>query len=179
MQTWVALLRGINVGGNGKVPMKDLKSFFTDAGCTNVRTYIQSGNVVFDAPETLATDIPDLIAARIKETLGVNTWLVVRNREEMKQTIAHNPFADLDAPPTSVAVTFLTAAPANGAIAYLDDNESIPDKAILAGKDVYLYLPNGFSGSQLDPKFFTKGLANGTTRNWRTITKLMAMMEEQ
>ncbi len=179
MQTWVALLRGINVGGKSKVPMKDLKRLFEDAGCENVRTYIQSGNVVFNATENMARQIPAAIATAVKETLGVNTWLVIRSRDEMAQIIAGNPFADLDAPPTSIAVAFLTQTPPDGTLTHLEEAESIPDKVILAGQDVYLYLPNGFSGSKLNPKFFTKSLANGTTRNWRTITKLMSMMEEQ
>jgi uncharacterized protein (DUF1697 family) len=179
MQSWVALLRGINVGGKGKVPMKDLKLLFEGAGCENVRTYIQSGNVVFDAADDLAREIPATIAMAVKETLGVDTWLVLRSRDEMAQIVAGNPFADHNAPPTSVAVAFLTEAPPNGTLDFIEEDESIPDKVILAGKDVYLYLPNGFSGSKLDPKFFTKSLANGTTRNWRTITKLMSMMDEQ
>lgn len=178
MDTWVALLRGINVGGNTRVPMKELKPMFEEAGCDNVRTYIQSGNVVFDAPSTLAAEIPALIATQVKEKLGVKTFLIVRDEKEMRQTIAGNPFAHLDAPHTSVAVAFLDEAPKEGTVEYQDADESVPDKVVVSGRDVYLFLPNGFSGTKLNPKFFTKGLGNGTTRNWRTITKLMAMMEE-
>ena len=178
MDTWVALLRGINLGGHNKVPMKELKPLFVNAGCDNVRTYIQSGNVVFDASMDLAARVPELMAARIEESFGVRTWLTIRSREEMRQTIANNPFADLNAPPTSVAVSFLAEPPKDGTIAYSKADESVPDKIIIAGKDVYLYLPNGFSGSKLNPKFFTKGLTAGTTRNWRTITRLMATMDE-
>jgi uncharacterized protein (DUF1697 family) len=178
MQTWIALLRGINVGGNSKVPMKELRTWFEDAGCENVRTWIQSGNVVFTAPDPLAERIPDIIATRISKELGVKTWLVLRNREELQRIVQDNPFAHLNAPDTSVAVAFLTGAPPENRLDFMQEHPEIPDKVIIRGNNVYLYLPNGFSKSKLDPKFFSKSLKNGTTRNWRTVTKLLAMSEE-
>lgn len=179
MQNWIALLRGINVGGNSKVPMKDLKSWFEDAGCKHVRTYIQSGNVVFAASDALAAGIPEIIANRIKQELDVATWLVLRNQEELRGIVAGNPFAELNAPPTSVAVAFLTAPPSGNTLEFMEEHTDIPDRVVIAGQDVYLYLPGGFSGSKLNPKFFSKSLKHGTTRNWRTVTKLLAMMDEE
>jgi len=178
MQSWIALLRGINVGGNNKIAMKDLRTFFEDAGCENVRTYIQSGNVVFRATDTLAATIPETIATKIRAELGISIWLVLRNQAELADIVRNNPFAHLDAAPTSIAVAFLTEAPAGNHLDFMDEHPDIPDKVEIRGQDVYLYLPNGFSKSKLDPRFFSKSLKNGTTRNWRTVTKLLAMMEE-
>src|SRR5271155_1187482 len=87
----VALLRGINVGGNNILPMKDLAKIFSDAGCSNVRTYIQSGNVVFDAPGK-APKIAKAVSASIEKRFGYRVPVILRTSQQLRQTILDNPF---------------------------------------------------------------------------------------
>ena len=89
----IALLRGINVGGKNKLPMKDLAAMFVDAGCEDVRTYIQSGNVLFRAEPELAQDIPSLISDSIMSRFGYSVPVVVRTAREIQQIVEVNPFA--------------------------------------------------------------------------------------
>ena len=98
-QTHIALLRGINVGGKNKLPMKDLAALFRDAGCDRVQTYIQSGNVVFQATPALASCIPALIAKAISESFGYRVPVVTRTADELREIARGNPFLRSGADP--------------------------------------------------------------------------------
>jgi uncharacterized protein (DUF1697 family) len=173
----VALLRGINVSKGNRIAMRDLVRIFEEAGCEQVKTWVQSGNVVFSLAQDAAESLPDIVKQQVADRLDVKTWIVLRDLESMRSIVANNPFADLDAPPTSVAVAFHRTDTSPPAFAFTGDLESIPDRIETRGSETYLYLPDGFSKSKLPPKFFTRDLAETTTRNWRTVTKLLDMME--
>ncbi len=127
-QSHVALLRGINVGGKRKLPMADLIRIFEDAGGAEVRTYIQSGNVVFEAPASRAARIVRDAAKGIEEHFGFETTIVVRTAPEMARIIAANPLLKKGTDEKSLHVGSLDRAPGAGAVAKLDPDRSPPDR---------------------------------------------------
>ena len=178
MTLYAALLRGINVGGNNKLPMKDLNRIFAEAGCERVQTYIQSGNVVFDASPDLAASLPARIVADIAQTFGFHSPIVLRTRDHLADIFANNPFMAEGAPPAALHVLFLAAPPAAAHIDSLNPDLSPPDRFAVRGQDVYLYLPNGAARTKLTNAYFDSRLKTiSTGRNWRTVTTLLAMMD--
>lgn len=169
MPRQIALLRGINVGGKNKLPMKTLAAIFEEAGCTRVQTYIQSGNVLFEAAARL--DVPELVTRGISKRLGLEIPVVVRTAAELAAIAAGNPFAIGD--PATLAVMFLAGSPKASAVAGLDPARSPPDQFSVRGKEIYLHCPNGFARTKLSNDYFDRRLATVSTgRNWRTVLKL-------
>jgi uncharacterized protein (DUF1697 family) len=173
---YVALLRGINVGTANRMPMPPLLAAFSDAGCSDVQSYIMSGNIVFHAPAALARRIPTLIAAAIDERLGCTVPVVVRSAAELAEVARANPFLVAGAEPKSLHVLFLADQPSAARAAALDPERSPTDRFAVRGREVYLCCPNGIGRSKLTNDFFDRGLATvGTMRNWNTVLKLLAM----
>ena len=176
--TYLALLRGVNVGGKNKLPMKELAGIFVAAGCDNVRTYIQSGNVLFQAAPKLLTKIPDLVGAQITGRYGYRTPVIVRTQEELGQVMANNPFLAKGETEEWLHVMFLAAVPKPAAVTGLDANRSPGDSFIVQGKEIYLHLPNGAGKSKLTNNYFDSKLATiSTGRNWRTVATLLELMK--
>ncbi len=174
---YLALLRGINVGGKNKLPMKDLVGIFAESGCENPRSYIQSGNVVFDATPGVAAGAAGLIAARIAERFGYRTPVVLRTAEELAAVLANNPFVDAGIAEEELHVYFLANRPDPRRIEQLDPDRSPPDRFAVHGREVYLRLPSGMARTKLTNAYFDSKLATtSTARNWRTITKLLELM---
>jgi len=177
-ESYLALLRGINVGGKNKILMKDLSATFVDAGCKNVRTFIQSGNVIFDAPARLSTRVPGVITARIAESHGYKTPVLVRSLTELADAITNNPFLSAGAPEDALHLLFLADEPDPARVLALDPNRSPPDEYIVRGREVYLRLRNGAADTKLTNAYFDSKLATTSTgRNWRTVTKLLDLMK--
>ena len=173
--TYVALLRGINVGGKNKLPMKDLVSLFESAGCTEVRHYIQSGNVVFQAKEALAKRIQDRIRADIEQRFGLLVPLVLRTAREIADVAKRHPLLKAGDDPRLVHVMFLADKPGQKEGSSLDATRSPPDTFILVGREIYLSCPNG-ARSKLTNAYFDRALGTTSTgRNWRTVLKLAEM----
>ena len=150
---------------------------FVDAGYTNVRTYIQSGNVVFEAPAGTAK-MPDAIAANIEKRFGFRIPVILRTSEQLRKTIRDNPFLAAGMPGSALYVYFLTHSPGARAIAGLDPARSAPDAFQVRGQEIYLHLPNGMGRSKLTNAYFDSKLSTTSTfRNWATVVKLSAMME--
>ena len=172
----VALLRGINVGGKNKLPMKDLATMFVDAGCNDVRTYIQSGNVLFRAEPTLNEDISSLISASILNRFGFRVPVVTRTSRELQEIVQANPFMEHSAEPDKLHVAFLSEAPDQVKVAALDVNRSVPDEFAVLGSEVYLYCPNGLARTKLTNSYFDSTLSTiSTMRNWKTVLRLLDM----
>ena len=170
----VALLRGINVGGKNKLPMKELAALFREAGCEDVRTYIQSGNVLFRAGATLAGAIPSLISASIQERFGYHIPVVTRAAADLRATVEANPFAAAEA--DKLLVLFLADAPAAEQVDALDPDRSPGDEFVVVGREVFLHCPNGFARSKLTNSYFDSALSTTSTgRNWRTVGKLLEL----
>ncbi len=151
----VGLLRGINVGGKNKLPMAELRDIFTALGCTGVLTYIQSGNVVFDAAPGLAKRVPQLVTRAICEQVDIDTTVIVRSAEELGQIAASNPF-DTSGDPRFLHVAFLKDVPSAAAVAQLDPKRSPPDVFAVRGHDVYLHYPNGVARSKLTNAYLAR-----------------------
>lgn len=175
MTTWIALLRGINVSGQRKVPMAQLRSMHEGLGHTDVATYIQSGNVVFGADTdsaALTTAIEDAITAGFGFTVPV----VVRTAAEFRDAAAGNPFADAGADLQRVATAYLGAVPAPDRAEAFDPEAHAPDVCMLDGRQVHLFCPSGFGRTKLTNTYLERQLGvAATTRNWRTITKLLEL----
>lgn len=169
----VALLRGVNVGGRNKLSMKTLATFFVDAGCVDVQTYIQSGNVVFAADEALAARVPALVSARIESELGFAAPLVVRSAAAFDAVLAGNPYLAEGADEDALHVLFLAAAPSPAQLASLDPQRSPPDRFAVRGGEIYMWLPNGVARTKLTNAYFDARLDTVCTgRNWRTVRAL-------
>jgi len=171
----VALLRGINVGGKNLLPMQALAEIFAGAGCREVRTYIQSGNVVFrsDRPEEVAKAASGEIAARF----GLKVPVVVRTAEEFRGAMEGNPFLARGLDADWLHVMFLAEAPTAEMVAGLDAARSVPDEFVARGREVYLHLPNGAARTKLTNAYFDARLKTvGTQRNWKTVKALAEML---
>jgi uncharacterized protein (DUF1697 family) len=176
--THLALLRGINVGGKNSLPMKDLTQMFSDAGCSNVRTYIQSGNVIFETPSS-APKIAAAITVKIEKRFGYRVPMILRTSEQLLKTIRENPFLATGADAKWLHVYFLADPPNAGAIAGLDPARSAPDAFDVRGQEIFLHLPNGMARTKLTNAYFDSKLSTTcTARNWATVLKLAAMMAE-
>ncbi len=176
--TFVALLRGINVGGRHIVPMKLLTQMFAESGCSNVRSYIQSGNVVFSAPVPVVEVLPQVLQAKIQRWFGFSVPVILRTTEEMAQTTRKNPFLLAGLPETRLHVYFLADQPSPSAIEGLDPSRSAPDEFRLCGRDIYLHVPNGMGRTKLTSAYFDLRLSTtGTARNWATVLKIYQMMQ--
>jgi uncharacterized protein (DUF1697 family) len=170
----VALLRGVNVGGKNKLPMKDLAQMFADAGCADVRTYIQSGNVVFRAKQAIARRVSGAVAAAIAKRFGFQAPLQTRTADELRSVATKNPFLRKGADPDLLHVAFLAELPASPQP--LDPRRSPPDEFVLQGREIYLRLPNGVARSKLTNAYFDSKLGTiSTLRNWRTVLTLLEM----
>src|SRR5215469_15137329 len=121
-QSYAALLRGINVGGNRILPMKQLVEMFTEAKCVNVRNYIQSGNIVFTAPPKVVKGLPALLEKKIAERFGFSAPIILRNHADLARVAGANPFLKAGMPEQTLSVYFLAGEPDAAAIKGLDPN---------------------------------------------------------
>jgi uncharacterized protein (DUF1697 family) len=176
-EIYLALLRGINVGGKNKLPMKELAELFVKAGCGEVRTFIQSGNVIFSADSDLAPSLPGALTAGIAERFGLKVPVLLRTTGQLAQVVHNNPFIEEGADQNTLHVVFLADQPTAERIEKLDPNRSPPDLYVVHGQEIYLRLPNGVGNSKLTNAYFDGKLATiSTGRNWRTVTTLLGLM---
>jgi uncharacterized protein (DUF1697 family) len=177
-ETYVALLRGINVGGKHTLPMKDLAKIVCDCKCSDVRTYIQSGNVVFAASPAASRTLPALIAKKIEERFGFPAPVILRTGDELARILRGNPFLRAGAPERALHVYFLADLPSASAVKSLDPNRSAPDEFRVVGREIYLHVPNGMGRTKLTSTYFDSKLSTVcTARNWATVNMLLQMMK--
>lgn len=157
--------------------MKDLAALFEKLGCEDVRTYIQSGNVVFKASAAEARSIRADAAAGIRKRFGFDVPVALRSGAELRAIGENNPFGGVDE--AQLAVVFLTDEPSAAAVKTLEPDRSPPDRFVVRGADIYLHLVNGFAGTKLTNQYFDSRLKTvSTARNWRTLRKLIEMSSE-
>jgi uncharacterized protein (DUF1697 family) len=174
----VALLRGVNLAGKNRLAMKELVSIFIQAGCHNVRTYIQSGNVIFDADCNVAARLPESIAAKIKSRFECRTQIILRTGKELCDIVRNNPFIQAGAAEDTLHTLFLADMPASSKIQVLDPHRSPPDEFIVRGREIYLRLPHGVARTKLTNSYFDSKLGTtGTLRNWRTVLRLAELVQ--
>jgi uncharacterized protein (DUF1697 family) len=169
--TYVALLRGVNVAGHGKLKMEELRQLFRGLGHQDVSTYIQSGNVIFtsDSP-VLAADIE----GAIRSTFGMDVIVVLRTRAQMEGVVRSDPFgpnADL----SKIHVGFMADVPSAVLMERLDARRFAPERVRIDGTESYFYLPNGVGRAKLLDYVNRQLEVPITIRNWRTVTKLAAL----
>jgi uncharacterized protein (DUF1697 family) len=173
--TYVALLRGINVGGSRKIRMADLREVFAEAGCGDVATYIQSGNVVFTHPSSDEAKVIRDLERRIEASTGFDVPVVLRTDAELHRVLDANPYGDVD--PKTLHVVFLPAPPAAADARAFDAARFAPEEYAVVGREVFLHLPDGIGRAKLPPALpLIRG--TGTARNWRTVQTLAGMTRE-
>jgi uncharacterized protein (DUF1697 family) len=179
VSTFVALLRAINVAGTRKVAMADLKAFFEALGFADVRTLLQTGNVVFaDAARSAAT-VERTLEAEAKLRLGLDTDVFVRTGKDLAAIVRRNPFqAEAKRDPGHLVVQFAKRAPARAEVKALEAAILGPERVRARGQELYVVYPAGIGRSKLTATLMEKKLGTRVTgRNWNTVTKLASLAE--
>lgn len=174
MNRFIALLRGINVSGQKKIKMAELREQLKSCGFENVETYIQSGNILFDSTETDLTKLQEKISEQIKSDYGFDVETLVLNPEQLKFWTDNNPFVirgDCDLSKTYY--TMLKEEPSDERLAILNEVSFPPEEFVVSGKIVYLYMPDGAGRAKLSNNLIESKLrVPATTRNHKTMLKL-------
>jgi uncharacterized protein (DUF1697 family) len=176
--TYIALLRGVNLGAHNRMKMDQLRQSLEGLGFVEVRTYIQSGNVVFKAARQSPSDLSRRIDQRILRDFGLSVFVISRTAAELGKAIHNNPFLrEKGVDSSKLHVTFLSKAPAQSSLKKLDTLAVGGDQFRYCSKEIYLYCPNGLARTKLFGSAFERVLAVSatTTRNWRTVNTLYAM----
>ncbi len=172
--TWIALLRGINVGRNKRIAMADLRAMLESLGYTDVRTLLQSGNALFATGSRKAETLEQEISAGIKATFGMEVATMVRNAQEFVAAVDANPFVARGVDTVELHATFLSSAPPAAKIAAVDRDACAPDEFAVGTRVIYMRLRNGVMGSRLPDWDKVLGV-RATTRNWNTTIRLREM----
>jgi uncharacterized protein (DUF1697 family) len=171
----VVLLRGINIGASNRIAMPQLRELLTDGGFTEVRTYLQSGNVVLtssDGSEAVARRCEQVIA----DNLGLDIAVVTRSGKEIAAVVRHNPFDGIADDPKRYIVSFLAAPLARDVPRKLSDVAVDSERVVAKGSELYAWLPGGSARSRLATMLAGRGLGvTATARNWTTVTNLLEL----
>ena len=180
MPAYIAMLRGINIGPHKRIKMDRLRASFAELGFDHVQTYIQSGNVVFKAAKISTASLSQKIEQELLEDFGFSVSVILRTQEDMEKIIRGNPLLkEKGVDPSKLHVAFLSEAPTAAALAKLQALTLAPDRVRFLDKELYLYFPNGTSGSSLWKHPLDRVLSVvTTTRNWNTVNQLCAMAKE-
>src|ERR1700733_10107207 len=176
MPTFVILLRAVNVGSTGKLPMTDFRKLLAASKCTNVETYIQSGNAVVDT-KCSAVSLTQSVAAALAKHMGAPVPVIVRTHAELERMISSNPFAaEAAADGARVHAAFLPAAKASSLEQVIAKYPTRRDRYYLSGDTLYLHLPDGAAETKFTAQTVDRALGvTATARNWNTVLKLHAM----
>ena len=179
MSRQIALLRAVNVAAHNRVAMDDLRELMEGLGYEDVKTLLQSGNVVYrggDSPDAAARKIEKALAA----DLGVKSQVLVRTQAELANIVARNPFASVATDPKKLVVMFLSGKPDAAWLRELNPAKFEPERFAVHGRELYAWLPGGLGRSKLLASLTEKRLkVVATTRNWSTVEKLLALAEKE
>jgi len=177
MKTYISIFRGINVSGHKMIKMKSLQEMYKGLDFRSVRTYIQSGNVVFESNAPEIRILEKTISAAILKTFGFEVPVIVLGKEELRNISDHNTFiSERGEDIARLHVTVLSAEPEHSLTETIGHDEYLPDEFYISGKSVYLFCPNGYGNTKLSNTFFEKRLkVRATTRNWKTVLELVRM----
>jgi len=177
--TYIALLRGINVGGRNQIAMSDLRSLLTTLGLSNAQSLLQSGNLVFEGGRKTCAELEQLLEAETGKQLNVRADYLVRTATEWAQIVAANPFHDsAKNDPSHLIVMFLKKAPAADDVANLQAAIKGPEVVHVEGRHAYIAYPAGIGNSKLTTTLIEAKLdSRGTGRNWNTVLKLLALAQ--
>jgi uncharacterized protein (DUF1697 family) len=179
MRTYIAMLRGVNVSGHKIIKMDQLRASFTALGFSDVKTYVQSGNVVFKAESGSTANLTKKIEQKVLDDFGFSVPVFVTTSKEIHQTIERNPFLkDPKIDRTKLHFIFLSGDPPKTAHELLLPLAVKPEQFHVVGREIYLYCPNGYGNTKLSNTTIERKLSVGaTTRNWNTVNKLLAMTQ--
>lgn len=172
----VALLRGVNVGGRSSLAMADLRAAAEACGYDEVSTYIQSGNLLLCAPGARPAAVAERLRQAIAETSTVAPEVVVRTRDELAAVIGSNPYAARGEDTAHLHVCFL-AGEASAPLGSIDLPSYLPEEAVAVGREIHLFLPGGMGRSRLAADLARRKGPGVTTRNWRTVTRLLDLAD--
>ncbi|MCA9929921.1 MAG: DUF1697 domain-containing protein [Anaerolineales bacterium] len=175
MNIFVALLRGINVGGRNKLPMRELVQILESLGLSNVKTYIQSGNAIFQTPRTGQTKLAEDISTTIGQSHGFTPHVLLLSLDELKTAVSQNPFPEAADAPKTLHLYFLTSAPAQPDLTTLESLKTAREQFQLINNVFYLYAPDGIGRSKLAERVERALGVAATARNWRTVSKVLEM----
>jgi len=178
MKTYVALFRGINVGGSSILPMKDLVTILEGIGARNVRTYIQSGNAVFQSEETDTSLLSNTIRAEIRKRHGFQPQVLLLRLEEMEEAVGSNPFPEAESEPKTLHLLFLASAPKNPDLDALESIKGDRERFLLKDRVFYLHAPDGVGRSRLAANAEKLLGVPATGRNWRTVCKVLILAKQ-
>lgn len=179
MSIYISLLRGINVGGQNRLPMDSLREMYAQIGFTDIRTYVQSGNVVFKANSADPEALSGQIERHIQQDYGYSVAVFTRQPQDFQRILANNPFLTArQEDPTRLHVTFLYRKPDEAAWSKTNTPPGIMDEFARGTQEVYIFCPNGYGKTKLSNDFFERKLGvQATTRNWNTVNQLYYMAE--
>ena len=178
MTRYALLLRGVNVGTKNSLPMAELRAMLMNIGCADVQTYVQSGNAVFGTKLSEAA-LTKAIEHALEGYMGRPIASTLRTLEQMNPIVDGNPFAKVATKPAYLCVTFLSHAPTKAEVAPLYAQDWKPELFKVAGKEIYTWHPNGQGRSPLAAALGKLPLRGAvTTRNWNTVQRLVAMLDD-
>ncbi|MFN8254153.1 MAG: DUF1697 domain-containing protein [Bacteroidales bacterium] len=179
MSTYIAFLRGINVSGKNLIKMKDLENYISELKFSGVKTYIQSGNIVFKTKETDTLVLRNLIREKITEKTGFEIEVIIKNAEQIFEIIKANPFSNrADSVYENLYVTLTEKIPEKDLLARIADLKFENDEFVVVRDVIYLCCKKGYGKSKLSNTFFESKLKlKATTRNWKTMNALAGLTE--
>src|SRR5262245_2377501 len=176
MKTYIALFRGINVGGNHMLPMKELKVVLEKNGCEDVRTYIQSGNVILNSSASDVAKLAKQLSAAVAKSHGFEPRVLLLTRAELERAAAGNPFPGAAENPQSVHLFFLDGVPKKPDFSVLEAVKTKTEAFALKDRVLYRHTPYGLGRSKMATRVEKCLGVQSTARNWRTVTTLLGMM---
>jgi uncharacterized protein (DUF1697 family) len=181
MKAFISMLRGINVGGQKTIRMEELRSLYEELGFDHIRTYVQSGNVVFNSAEQEAAKLAKRIEEHIKQSYGFSVPVFMREAHDLERILANNPFLKgRNEDPSKLHVSFLYKAPEGIDWSNLNIQHDEADEFSIGEQEIYLFCPNGYGKSKLSNTMFERKLNMLlTTRNWNTVNALYSMAVER
>lgn len=179
MNTYISLLRGINVSGQKIIKMQDLKKLYESLGLQDVITYIQSGNVIFKNKEQDTDLLRIQLIKKINDVYGFDVKILIKTRQELITIKDKNPFlSQPDIDPKKLCFTLLSTKPDHVLTEQISSLDFSPDLFLINDTEIYLYCPHGFGQTKLTNTFFERRLnVNATSRNLRTINKLIELAD--
>lgn len=176
MKTYIALFRGINVGGNSILPMKELVAMLESLDLQDIKTYIQSGNVIFRSKAAGTAQLAGKIGAAIRKSHGFEPQVLLLDSVKLNKVIRENPYPEAEAVPNTLHVNFLAAIPSMPDLKALEKIRSESERFHLAGDVLYLHAPDGIGRSKLAASMERLLGVTMTSRNWNTVRKLKVMV---
>lgn len=177
MGTWIALLRGINVGGANRLPMAELRGELERLGLDRVETYIQSGNIVFGSDAGSADQLAERIEAAIEDAHGFRPRVLVLSAARLREAMQSNPFPAAEAEPKTLHLYFLAERPVDVDLSALEEVASPAERFELGDGVFYLHTPDGYGRSKLASRAEKLLGVPATARNWRTVTRVQELVE--